>query len=179
MIVLEGPDNAGKSTLADYLCKRFDLPKYTAGPAPKTQYEMIQCYLRQSELSSTACVHDRVTCISQSVYSGPSRLADAELDLMIDTPGCVFVYCRPPERVLMDFSNHRIKSYDTEESLSKIMDNQHEFIKRYDSLFAKIPHVQYDWTECDTASEMVSNKVFPCLYDVVAWEKLRLKWYLI
>jgi hypothetical protein len=47
----------------------------------------------------------------------------------------------------MDFSTHRVKGYDTEESLRRLMDRQHEYIGRYDDLMSTVGHVKYDWTD--------------------------------
>jgi hypothetical protein len=69
-----------------------------------------------------------------------------ELDRLIVKPKFLVVYCRPPERTLMDFSTHKIKSYDTEQSLTNIVENQFTYIRRYDALMDSIPHVMFDWT---------------------------------
>lgn len=149
MIVFEGPDNAGKSTIAKLVARTFDIPYQTAGPAPKNESEKISCLLSQLGLSGSIVVQDRLTAISQRVYSDASnrRLEEECLRIMINVPRFIVVYCRPPERTLMDFSTHKVKSYDTEESLSKIVSNQHIYIQRYDELMKRIPHIQYDWTD--------------------------------
>lgn len=148
MIVLEGADNAGKTTLA----RRFSgIPVYSAGPSPKNEEEEKDCLLAQATRAIQPCVQDRLTCISQQVYTG--RMFETKLGSilaqLIKTPTVIIVYCRPPDRVLMDLSTHTVKSYDTEEHLKVIMDNQHTFIDRYDALMSTIPHVLYDWTDPD------------------------------
>jgi hypothetical protein len=148
MIVLEGADNSGKTTFAS----RFSgLPVYTAGPAPKDADAELACIIEQMNNASKRCVQDRLTCISQQVYG--NRLFDKSLGQvlvdMIKMPRVIVVYCRPPDRVLMDFSTHNVKSYDTEEHLKKLLDSQHTYIERYDALMSTIPHVLYDWTDPD------------------------------
>lgn len=158
MIVIEGPDNAGKSTLA----KEIGLQYFSAGPAPKDSIELRSCLTEQKSRASTPCIQDRLTCISQQVYSDApeSSVLQRYLDELIEQPFFVIVYCRPPQRVLMDLSNHKIKSYDTEQSLEKIVDNQHTYIERYDALMSSIPHVVYDWVEYrDFASGELGNFV--------------------
>lgn len=147
MIVLEGPDNAGKSTFARLLCDACGLHYSSAGPAPKTPDELQLCLNTQLMNASVKMVQDRLTCISQQVYNGSDDNLQKYLDLMLQVEHCIVIYCRPPDRILMDFSTHKVKSYDTEESLSKIVANQHRYIERYDALMKTIPHKQYDWTD--------------------------------
>lgn len=147
MIILEGADNSGKTTLAKQLAES-GRSVYSAGPAPKSKEEEIQCLEEQLARCRVKVLHDRVTAISQQVYA--DRLFDSSLVsylLRMRTDGAIVVYCRPPERTLMDLSNHQVKSYDTEEHLQKIIDNQHTFIGRYDAIMATVPHVLYDWTD--------------------------------
>lgn len=150
MIVVEGPDNGGKTSLAN----RFGLPIFTAGPAPRTEAEVTRCIDQQYGRATLPCVQDRLTLISHQVYpdEGPSELLSALLRGFVELQGVVIVYCRPPNRTLMDFSHHSVKSYDTEESLKRIYDNQHRYIERYDDIMSHIPHIEYDWTSMDRDS---------------------------
>lgn len=147
MLVVEGADNSGKSTLAKFV----GLAHFSAGPAPENALELRRCLEQQRSRAYIACIQDRLTCISQQVYSEApeSWLLQDELLRLIDVPRVVIVYCRPPERTLMDLSTHKAKSYDTEANMSKIAQNQHTYIKRYDDLMHTIPHIMYDWTEHD------------------------------
>lgn len=147
MIILEGADNSGKTTLA----KKIGLPVLAAGPAPKSVEQEQQCLITQMNYAGLSWVMDRVTCISQQVYANRlfDRVLGDHLSDLITMPTVIVVYCRPPDRTLMDMSTHNIKSYDTEEHLKSIIDNQHIFINRYDALMSTIPHVLYDWTDKD------------------------------
>lgn len=170
MIIVEGADNSGKSTFAH----RIGLTVYPAGPAPKTPDEEKKCLTEQRARSHDNCVSDRVTCISQQVYGGRlfDRILGEELIDMITVPSVVVVYCRPPNRVLMDMSTHKVKGYDTEEHLQKIMDNQHVFIERYDSLMSTIPHVVYDWTDNEVYLPEFINLVVNSQYERSVWNRL-------
>lgn len=172
MIVLEGADNSGKSTLA---AKFSGIPVYTAGPAPKNDEEEDKCLIEQMNRVPKTCVQDRLTCISQQVYANrlfDTKLASYVLD-MIKMPTMIVVYCRPPDRVLMDFSTHNVKSYDTEDHLRKILDNQHTFIDRYDSLMSTIPHMHYDWTDPDVVVEGMIKQLLQSQKGVDQWVELR------
>lgn len=172
MIVLEGADNSGKTTLAS----RFSgLPVYTAGPAPKDSESEDKCLIEQMNRAGKVCVQDRLTCISQQVYA--DRMFDTKLGSylvdMLKMPKVIVVYCRPPDRVLMDLSTHSIKSYDTEEHLKKILDNQHRFIERYDSLMSTIPHLLYDWTDPETNVDWVIDQLVKSQTGVDRWIAFR------
>jgi hypothetical protein len=85
----------------------------------------------------------------------------------------MMVYCRPPDRILMDFSTHKLKSYDTEESIKKIVDNQHTYIERYDAIMAKIPHLTYDWTDDQMSKDMISDLLMATQYSENEWNRLQ------
>lgn len=171
MIILEGADNSGKSTLAS---KINYLPKFSAGPAPRDSDEEDRCLADQLERATLPCIQDRATCISQQVYA--NRLMDSKLasvlSEMVRIPLVVVVYCRPPERVLMDLSTHAVKSYDTEDHLNKILDNQHIFINRYDALMSTIPHMLYDWTDNDVHVEGMIEKLLDSQRGTKQWRDL-------
>lgn len=161
MIALEGPDNAGKSTLAKYLCDRYGLALCTAGPAPKNERERDICLITQYANSGWIIVQDRLTCISQQIYNDLDHTEEETfLQSMIKVEKFVLVYCRPPDRTLMDFSTHSIKSYDTEESLAKIIANQHKYIEKYDAIMKRIPHVWYDWTDSNLNIEYITDILY-------------------
>jgi hypothetical protein len=171
MIVVEGADNSGKTTLA----RKMQLPYFSAGPAPTTLTELSECLKDQWNRAQVPCVQDRLTCVSQQVYSEApeSVLLQPILGDFVDQPGVVIVYCRPPERVLMDFSTHQVKSYDTEEHIEKLIRKQHEYIKKYDDLMATVPHVLYDWTEHSVAGcENIMEMLFETQINATNWKTL-------
>lgn len=172
MIVVEGADNSGKSTLG----KSIGLAYHSAGPAPSDSAELVRCLKEQRARASQPCVQDRLTCISQQVYSDApeSSLLQNDLEELVELPFVVIVYCRPPERTLMDLSTHCVKSYDTEENMERLVRRQLEYIQRYDELMNKIPHVVYDWTDYDD-SERANFRSFlvTVQHSLADWRKLR------
>lgn len=160
MIVFEGPDNAGKSTFAKFVADKYGVSYFTAGPAPKNRRELENCAIAQYARNTYPIVQDRLTCISQQVYHEPDPYLEVFLQAFIRSRHFILVYCRPPERTLMDFSTHKIKSYDTEQSLKIIADNQHKYINRYDNLMSRIPHLLYDWTDESIDKDVISDQLF-------------------
>jgi adenylate kinase family enzyme len=175
MIAFEGPDNAGKSTLAKYVSEKYGLAYFTAGPAPKNEEELGLCLDEQYARSAYPIVQDRLTCISHKIYHWDFEFLDLEIsrNMIRHSKRFMMVYCRPPDRILMDFSTHKLKSYDTEESIKKIVDNQHTYIERYDAIMAKIPHLTYDWTDDQMSKDMISDLLMATQYSENEWNRLQ------
>lgn len=148
MIIIEGPDNAGKSTFAS----KIGLPVRHPGPAPINDFELNFCLHDQMIAMREPIVLDRVSSISHQVYNDKwfgSELLWQYINEFIKCNKVIFVYCRPPESQLMNFAHHKAKDYDTEEHIKRIIDNQAMFIKRYDEIFSRIPHIVYDFTDTE------------------------------
>lgn len=144
MIILEGMDNSGKSTLA----KQFGLDILHPGPAPRTKYEELSCLRVQLENARKPIVQDRVTCISSQVYGrNPDFvLLNDYLKQMLSTPHCIVIYCRPPIETIVNFSTHKAKAHDNADHLRNIQENALELVSKYDRLMSRIPHLSFDWT---------------------------------
>lgn len=150
-IIVEGPDAAGKSTLARSLAGQFGMNHIVSGGAPHGVAEVMQyCEMQLSHCSSRHTVVDRVTPISHPIYN-PVYVGNPTvmtyLQKMLDHPFTILVYCRPPTDALMRPEKHEWKDYDTEEHKQKILHGQMEFIRKYDDVFARIPHLTYDYTD--------------------------------
>src|SRR4051812_3455357 len=66
-IVLEGPDNAGKSTLAAFLSERLGIPvKHSGGPSkhPGEVNERARAF----GADDSDLIYDRHPCVSQNLY---------------------------------------------------------------------------------------------------------------
>ena len=169
MIIIEGMDNSGKSTLA----KAFGLEIVHPGPAPKTKSQE-QVFLReQAENARLPIVMDRVTSISQQVYQ--KKLFDKEymeyLKAMLDTPHCVLIYCRPPDDIILNSSTHVAKEYDTPAHLEYLKQNGKQFIGSYDKLMYKVEHIQYNYIVDD--ANKLAEKVLSTQFHLSEWRKYK------
>lgn len=149
MIVLEGPDGSGKSTLGRILANIYDTTLFHPGSAPSTEM------LREV---STQCLHklkqgficDRVNQISEYVY-GPimnnrNLVSDYELKGFIDLCRSNFwpiIYCRPEGIEHMADNQTEDPERDTEENTAKLKLNHRALVERYDQAlnFCDMEHV--------------------------------------
>jgi thymidylate kinase len=109
MIVLEGPDGSGKTTLAEELCREFGL-KYTRAPhlssetGPTDGDAIVEWWERQLKLKKKDKIYDRTFYISEPIY----QMAQGKRDLIVDNKRYdagffkftnkvdLLVFCLPP-----------------------------------------------------------------------------------
>lgn len=170
IIVLEGPDNAGKTTLARKLRHQLTSVKYYhPGGKPDDSAHEAEFLNQQSAMFRSTIPHiiDRVTCISQQVYN-PDPVLDhlrQQMAAEMIEAGVVVIYCRPPNEVLMDTANFSWRAEETEEHRQKIITRAHEFIERYDKVMTGIPCISYDWRDAPHA-ELIAAKAVQALLGV-------------
>lgn len=150
-IILEGPDNAGKTTLASRLIKACPAIEYhhPGGKPDDFQHELRCIEEQMGWLDSAAIIIDRVTPISQQVYN-PDIVHDATrqeaLKLMM-AKNPIIIYCRPSTDRLMRFNDFTWREGESEEHKQKIIRNQHVFIERYDKIMRTVPCISYDFDD--------------------------------
>lgn len=130
MIVIEGPDNAGKSVLASRLSEHFSLPVQASEGPPKHPGELNARLMRYSSLSLT--IFDRHPIVSQPIYC-KLRGGDPEFDVTLWTKWLydrkpIFIYCDPGLRTL---DGHNVKEHDTKEHLAQISEGQTYLLTAY------------------------------------------------
>lgn len=159
MIILEGPDNSGKSTLARELANLTRYLVIHPGGAPIDAAHEIQCMEEQFKQSGLNVIHDRVTCISQPVYntmrntSGPSIGTCKHIFKLLNHRHNLIIYCRPPNEIVLSMQNHVVKSHDSPEHIKLVEANQEKLVASYDLLFSLVPHIKYDYT-IDSAEDL-------------------------
>lgn len=148
-IILEGFDNSGKSTLANFLSDKLKMPIYHPGGPPADEEAASEYIAEQLELASKSVIIDRVTSISRQCYE-PDKLFNVELSnalkTLLNQPRAILVYCRPPDSVLHDWKGHETKDYDSTDHIEYIMENSNRIINNYDRLMTQVKHISFDWT---------------------------------
>lgn len=149
-ILLEGPDNAGKTTLAKHVHEntRFTF-YYHPGGKPKDIADEVEYLTHQdSVMRMDRVIMDRCTSISQQVYNPDPDHDDVRmsyLQRLIANKNIIVIYARPSTDRLMRVQDFTWREGETEEHKQKIIENQHTFIERYDNIMRKVPHVAYDF----------------------------------
>lgn len=149
MICVEGPDNSGKSTLAQFLSHELCLPVKHSGGPPKAEFD-ISDRCQKLITSHHPLIIDRFPAISELVYAPLLRSVDPEDGYLFQMfivrairRGWLFIYCRP--RVTTILEGHKFKSYETEEHIQGVNKKNIEIIAAYDTLMSQIPHITYDF----------------------------------
>jgi GTPase SAR1 family protein len=149
-VILEGPDNAGKSTLANALIGEVSGIMYShpGGKPDDLEHEYL-CISDQLALLNKypSIIMDRITPISQMVYN-PDPLLDRhrrEAMWRLIQTDCLIVYCRPSTDRLLRTQDLTWREGESDEHKEKIIRNQHVFVQRYDALMATVPCVTYDF----------------------------------
>lgn len=169
MIIVEGPDNSGKSTLIKWLKDNLQVKELKHGrhgppSGAKDIVERTEIILKEAiSYTHKATVVDRFSLIGESIYGPVLRGKDLWTEVPMDkirlqkaliTLDPFFIYCRPDKSVIMDMKTHQVKDYDTEEHVLNIVKNQELIIDAYDNYFAMIkPHnfYKYDYTRGEVA----------------------------
>lgn len=156
MIVVEGPDGAGKSTLIRQLQDAYQGLKIApractslAGPLSGT--ELVNWLQKYGVMHGF--VYDRHPCISGPVYDavfsdpigewegGWARRVFHEIQ-----ENARVIYCRPPRREIVKSVNESAQMVGVERSIHLIID-------MYDAIMASmVPHEKYDWTRDELPS---------------------------
>ena len=143
MIVVEGFDASGKSTLAKKSADRLGWPVLHTGGPTTDEADVIACLHRSKMRWQKKVVQDRITHISESVYSMtefPAKAARA-LDAICEIPPTAFViYCKPPPEFLMRAlrEDHKAKSWDTDDHMDRVERDAAQMIAFYDTVMAMV-----------------------------------------
>lgn len=157
VIVLEGPDGAGKSTLAERLAFKYQWPIVHTGGALKSREEYFERVEAKKLRTASNVIFDRVPMISELVYCSVQGRApfihewEAMNDLIKLRP--VVIYCRLSdsdrmlERILSSPKPHKSAEY-----LELVKRNHPLLVKKYDAVMRLVPAemvVSYNWERDD------------------------------
>jgi hypothetical protein len=174
MIILEGPDNAGKSTLARQLSKLLEIPqRHSERPDPAwTPLECLEHSSRQ--LRPQRAILDRIYAISEPIYGpvcrGKNALGDKARQAILDLyqRPYLIIYCRPRLATILA-NNGR-------DQMDGVVDNHNKLVQKYDDFmmdvcrFSKCTVIQYDWqNKVEMASLVQRCKDHLLKFDQANW----------
>lgn len=147
MIVLEGPNGCGKSTLARRLQRETDWP-IIKFPTPQSAIEAV----RNLDVLSTMgdrIIADRHPMISDNVYCPIMFPNESPIPLSRDSfENDLIIYCRVPLSTAV--KRHRYVENDP------FYRNEMRIFALYDSLMSAIPHTKFNWLEA-TESNIIAK----------------------
>lgn len=142
-IILEGPDNAGKSTLAKALSEAMGWNTIHAGGPPKNEAETKERLHTDFDLMQRKMIMDRSFIISETVFGPITRNIRSfdpkpwfrkmqSLDIHDET--FHLLICLPPESVVCNQKVHIIKPHETKEHVDAMLAKQKQIYAAYASL---------------------------------------------
>ncbi len=157
-IILEGPDNAGKSTLANAISIATGWEIYPKEGRPSNWFLMLE-KIRNYEVLDHLII-DRHPIISQSIYGQIVRKDPPIPQQLVDnfrTRNDLIIYCRCIARGLAD---HEASPTDTDQHLSAIQENYDEVLAAYDSWAIQHANIFYtDYKQLPRVAAMVRGVV--------------------
>lgn len=156
MVIIEGPDGAGKSTLIEKLMDAESgvvvAPRACTSLAGPLYGNDLVVWLRTYGVMP-GYLYDRHPCISgpvyDAVYANPVESwvgAWVQRFFREIQDGSRVIYCRPPRREI-------IKSVNESAQMGGVDRNIHKIIDTYDAIMTSmIPHERYDWTKDELPS---------------------------
>lgn len=150
IIVVEGTDNAGKTTLALSIAKQMKaIYVKSENIPPKDEYLPQYAHLlnKGEDYGNGIVITDRHHAVSEPIYGPIVRGASSvTLRLAEDYLAAidVFVFCRPPNEAITRTMNER-------KQMPGVDRNIHQIIDRYDKFFLREDirgrTFRYDWTK--------------------------------
>jgi adenylate kinase family enzyme len=148
MVIIEGPDGSGKTTLAQSLSESLGMRVLHAGGPPKDAVELLKRVRAQK--GSRGDILDRCGLISEFVYGtvlrGKPFLTKAQVLTYLnrDFSGWIIIYCRPSRGTLRRYYEEKIR-VESEKKLHKdaghverVVDRWPNIVSEYDLLMDDI-----------------------------------------
>lgn len=141
-IILEGPDNSGKSTLAEHLGTFMGLEVVKSEGREKWPGE-VNDRIRRYNSQYNKVIYDRHPVVSQTLYNliKTNTPVDEELLQQFYQEKNILVYCRPLIERKME--GHVAKDYDEPEYLATIEEKYGPLVKLYDEWALSHAHFLY------------------------------------
>lgn len=145
MIILEGIDGSGKTTLGNIVAKHF-LANFQLGEGPPRKGEDINDRIRHYLNRQGPWVFDRHPVVSQSIYnmmgSNPQKVDPELYQRFHADPRNIFIYCDPLERGLANATSDH-PTADTPEYIAELESKYLLLLAAYRSWACQHAHLVY------------------------------------
>lgn len=152
MIIVEGMDNTGKTTLIKSLVKDLDLT-HIKSPGPKDSLASFSWVIESLKEKRKNIIYDRYFLISERVYGPVLRGEDVFGDYTFDLVSLMLrkspliIYCRPPELTIKDWGDR--------DQMAGVKSQYSSLLTRYDWIIELIGEIacnstlvhKYDYTD--------------------------------
>lgn len=146
MIIAEGPDGGGKTTLLAEIAKQSGRTPFHPGSPPKDR-QMLLARFEQALGHNDNALLDRLPMISELVYrpalegrhiSAPSEVW-SYIDRLQQLRHPLFVYCRPPDSTVIGniYTVQQQKTHKPQQLTDRIARQIHWILKFYDEVMVK------------------------------------------
>ncbi len=156
LIIVEGPDNSGKSTLIQALAAQLRLPMARTYRMPQTE-EDIQHWHNWANAAPYPLILDRHSAISDLIYSPLVRNTSGASSLRLASAcrnGHYLIYCRPHWDTIAATYNEREQLGGTHEKLT-------DLIRAYDNLMDELdPNFIYNWENERALPVLITNLTY-------------------
>lgn len=153
LVIVEGPDGAGKSTLIQNLVALGGFVSAHTGGPPRDKQDLEDKLAKVATALDAAgpdtLILDRHPAVSDPIYSkvtgSRSFATPGELGEQVGALNPVFVYCRGSADSMRGNISKSPKAHKPPEHLLKVIQKHGEIVKLYDAFFAQTPHIRFDW----------------------------------
>lgn len=153
LVIVEGPDGAGKSTLIQNLMALGGFISIHTGGPPRDKQDLEdkldKIKLALDVAGNHILILDRHPAVSDPIYSkvtgSRSFATPGWLGKQVWSLDPVFVYCRGSADSMRENISKSPKAHKSPEHLLKVIQNHGEIVKLYDAFFALAPNIRYDW----------------------------------
>ena len=166
MIIVEGPDNSGKSTLISKLVEELGLTLLDRPHGPPKDPTELRKRIKtlENHYNNKKAIIDRHPLIGESIY-GPILRNRNMLNEIQDYPELrrtfwssdfFIIYCRPPMDKIMNMETHQVKDYDTPEHLKALKRNVVRIVDSYDLKMWLCRAHTYNYTRPEALNNLLS-----------------------
>lgn len=158
MIIIEGPEKSGKTSLAQHLSKLIHIPIHTIQGGSKNKHEAI-AKARFAIDNHDKFIFDGSPFIKEAVYravretSNENFIDDEKIYDEFNLCDPRIVYCRPPDEYLLNARKLGCSDKDDPRLIEATLARQRVIVAFYDLLMwgkdgkGGIPHIPYDFTK--------------------------------